>query len=309
MGTNRDWIYERLDGDYLSEKFVRKVNEFIEFASKEEHFKKYEMLKCPCNKCWNVPYLDEDTVKLHLYKNGFRPNYYQWTYHGELHTNFGVQNLTSTSNSVEGTSMRAMVMDALGPMAYNWGEGSSNDEEDPNPEVNAFFEMIEAAEKPLYDGCQSSLLSVAARITNLKCEYNIPNRAIDGFASLIKDICPDDNKMAETSSGTKMLLAGLEMPHERIDVCRKGCMLFWKEATHLDKCEVCHADRYVKKTLRGKRIAKKQMIYFPIAPRLQRLYATKNVAQEMRWHAENPRVSGSLAHPSDGEAWKHLDEA
>ena len=29
----------------------------------------------------------------------------------------------------------------------------------------------------------------------------------------------------------------------------------------------------------------------------------------MRWHAENPRVSGSFAHLSDGEAWKHLDEA
>jgi len=92
--------------------------------------------------------------------------------------------------------------------------------------MKAFFEMIEAAEKPLYDGCQSSLLSVATRITNLKCEYNIPNRAIDDFASLIKDICPDNNKMAETFYGTEKLLAGLEMPHERIDVCRKGCMLF-----------------------------------------------------------------------------------
>jgi len=50
------------------------------------------------------------------------------------------------------------------------------------------------------------------------------------------------------------------------------------------------------------------MIYFPLTPRLQRLYATKNVAKQMRWHAEKPRVSGSLAHPSNGEPWKHLDE-
>ena len=49
----------------------------------------------------NVPYLDEDTIKLHLYKNGFHPNYYQWTYHGELQTNLGVENPMSTSNSVE----------------------------------------------------------------------------------------------------------------------------------------------------------------------------------------------------------------
>ena len=70
------------------------------------------------------------------------------------------------------------------------------------------------------------------------------------------------------------------MAHERIDVCPKGCI--WKDAAHLDKCEVCHADRYVKKRLSGKLIAKKQMIYFPITPRLQRLYAIKHVAGQMR---------------------------
>jgi len=117
--------------------------------------------------------------------------------------------------------------------------------------------MIAAAEKPLYDGSQSSLLSVVARITNLKCEYNIPNRAIDGFATLVKDICPDDNKIPDTFYGTKKLLAGLEMAHERIDVCLKRRMLFWKDAAHLDKCEVCHADQYVKKRLSGKLITKK----------------------------------------------------
>ena len=132
----------------------------------------------------------------------------------------------------------------------------------------------------MYDGCQSSLPSVAARPTNLKCEYNISNRAIDGFASLIKDICLDDNKLVDTFYGTKKLLTGLEMPQERIDVCPKGCLLFWKDAAHLEKCEVCHADWYLKKkTLRGKPIAKKQMIYFPITPSLQRLYAMKNVAE------------------------------
>jgi len=94
------------------------------------------------------------------------------------------------------------------------------------------------------------LLSVASRIINLKCEYNIPNRAIDGFASLIKDICPDDSKIPETFYSTKRLLHGLEMPHERIDVGPKGCMLFWKDAAHLDKCGVCHAARFFKNNLK-----------------------------------------------------------
>jgi len=66
---------------------------------------------------------------------------------------------------------------------------------------------------------------------------------------------------------------------------------------------VCYAGWYLKKeTLRGKFIAKKQMIYFPITRRLQRLHRTKNVAEQKRWPSDNPRIGGSLAHPCDGEA-------
>jgi len=91
MGTNRDWMYKILDDNYLSEEFVKKVDEFIKVTSEQKHFKKYEKFKCPCDKSWNVPYLDDNTVKLHIYKNGFGPSYYQWTYHGELNMELGVE--------------------------------------------------------------------------------------------------------------------------------------------------------------------------------------------------------------------------
>ena len=116
---------------------------------------------------------------------------------------------------------------------------------------------------------------MAARLINLKCEYNIPHRAIDGFALLPKDIYHDDNRMTEIFYATKKILAGLKMPHERINVCPKGCMLFWKDVAYLDKCKVCYAQWYRNKTLKGKLTAKKQMIYFPLTPRLQRLYARR----------------------------------
>ena len=58
---------------------------------------------------------------------------------------------------------------------------------------------------------------------------------------------------------------------------------------------------------RRKDVPIKRMGYLPITPRLQRLYASKTTAGEMRWHYENPREPGVLSHPSDGEAWKHFD--
>jgi len=65
-------------------------------------------------------------------------------------------------------------------------------------------------------------------------------------------------------------------------------MLFWKDAGELEKCTVCGAEKwFMRKTVRGKKILKKVLIYFPIGPRLQRLYAMKNVAERMTWHHEH----------------------
>ncbi|XP_052622260.1 uncharacterized protein LOC128127643 [Lactuca sativa] len=49
------------------------------------------------------------------------------------------------------------------------------------------------------------------------------------------------------------------------------------------------------------------MRYLPIAPRLQRLYLTKNTAKQMTWRYEHQKEPGLMVHPSDGEARKHFD--
>jgi len=50
------------------------------------------------------------------------------------------------------------------------------------------------------------------------------------------------------------------------------------------------------------------MFYFPIIPRLQRLYASMESASQMRWHFENRKDDELLRHPCDGEAWNHFDK-
>ena len=74
-----------------------------------------------------------------------------------------------------------------------------------------------------------SLLKAVARLTNLKCEYNLLHRAVDAIATFMKGICPDTNDIARNYYEIKKLLAGLELPHTKIDVYPNGCMLFWKD--------------------------------------------------------------------------------
>jgi hypothetical protein len=55
-------------------------------------------------------------------------------------------------------------------------------------------------------------------------------------------------------------------------------------------------------------VAYKKLCYFPITPRLKRLFISKRTVRHIWWHkegiCENDRV---MVHSLDGEAWKVLD--
>ncbi|XP_056691843.1 uncharacterized protein [Spinacia oleracea] len=294
----RSWMYDRLDGRNLKPDFLKGVGEFIEFCKEHSTCNDCDKIRCPCPLCDNRRFHDTETVRVHLYKKGFVRNYYQWICQGES---------LAESSRVQPNPYRDMVIDALGNnQEHLLNEESNSVEEEPNDEAKKFIDLLKTAEDPLCEGSKLSVLEMASRIASLKCEFNLQHRCVDGFASLFNDAIPNNNQMGRTFNSTKNVLEGLELPHERIHTCPKGCLLFWKGDAHLDKCRVCGSDRY-KKTKKGKLIPAKVLIYFPITPRLQRLYATKNISEDMTWHAKNPRVQNTFAHPSDSEAWKHLD--
>jgi hypothetical protein len=105
------------------------------------------------------------------------------------------------------------------------------------------------------------------------------------------------------------------MNYEKIDMCEKNCMLFWKE--HKDDTEYMHygRSRYVK--VRNEdgvsvttKMTTKQLRYIPITPRLKLLFLFEETAKQMRWHHEGKRESKDpdiMFHPADNEAWQTLD--
>ena len=48
------------------------------------------------------------------------------------------------------------------------------------------------------------------------------------------------------------------------------------------------------------------MYYFPLTPRLQRLYASEVMTKHMKWHDEHDQKNGVICHPSNAEACKHF---
>lgn len=113
--------------------------------------------------------------------------------------------------------------------------------------------------------------------------------------------------MTDTLYSTNRQMRDSRIPVQKIDVCPNGCMLFLKDAENLSRCSICGAHRY-KVNIGGKKhVAHKVLHYFLITPRLQRLYAIKSIADAMSWHASNYKFENMMLHPSDSEAWNHLD--
>lgn len=319
---NRKWMDNRLDCDKnISEEFVDGIHEFVKHAlEQDKHNIGRGKIRCPCKKCKCMRYETPDAVKVHLCKKGFMSNYYHWTNHGEPippippvvvdHSYYGTNGQREMFDNYE-----QLVMDVAGPEIGNYLEQGHDKEdrmmEDPNPEAQQFFEMLKAAQSPLWDGCNKySVLSASLIALNLKTDYGLSEGCFNGWVQFMGDAMPDGNSMPKNFYQAKKSVADLGLGCTKIECCPNGCMLYYKEDELLQSCKFCGEQRYKRVRRRGqvKRVSLKNMWYFPLVPRLQRLYSSIQTAHEMRWHHENQRKPGSLSHPSDAEAWKHFDE-
>jgi hypothetical protein len=57
-----------------------------------------------------------------------------------------------------------------------------------------------------------------------------------------------------------------------------------------------------------KRVPAKVAWYFPIIPRLWRLFANKANAELLKWHARERKKDEMLHHPADGIQWRNFDQ-
>lgn len=83
-------------------------------------------------------------------------------------------------------------------------------------------------------------------------------------------------------------------------------MIYWGEGSSLIECKYYRHVRY-KPQSGSKSVAFKRMHYFPLTPRLQRLYALDATTIKMRWYHEHNMEDDVMCHPSDSETWKHFN--
>ncbi|XP_029146011.1 uncharacterized protein [Arachis hypogaea] len=172
-----------------------------------------------------------------------------------------------------------------------------------------FDKLLKDADDELYPGCKKfSKLSFLLQLYHLKQLFKWSNESFNALLGLLKEVLPDGEKLPSSYYNTKKMVKGLRLKYERIHACPNDCMLFRNELANknINECSVCGASRWKNNK---KKIPAKVLRYFPLKPRLQRLFMSSRTSKLMRWHHDERNKDGTLRHPADSEAWKSFDNS
>ncbi|XP_050258987.1 uncharacterized protein LOC126703983 [Quercus robur] len=281
-----------------SREYIEGVLKFVEFASKHASDGK---IFCPCTKCVNMNLVLPGVAREHLWSKGMLQNYTLWKWHGE---SAAVPTATECGSSHVQESLeqygdfRGMLHDLcpthgmpLEPM--DEGETVQQPAQGPNDGAQKFYKMIDDVDKPLYAGCTKfSIFSAIVVLFQLKTLCGWTNKSFTMLLQLLMDMLPSNAKLPKDHYEAKKIVRDLGLGYEKIHACPNDCMLFWKENVNLEACPCCKESRWKSNeasvtnnnasSSKGKKKAAKILRWFPLKPRLQRLFLSPDLASSMK---------------------------
>ena len=92
-------------------------------------------------------------------------------------------------------------------------------------------------------------------------------------------------------------------------------MLYWGEDEGKEECKTCKRSRWKQKghettsdiEKQQNKLPAKVLRYFPLIPRLKRMFMSSKIVKSMVWHIEHNNNDGLMRHPRDSKAWKTFD--
>ena len=321
------------NADRRSKAFIDGLHYFLEVAKANKPENGF--VCCPCFQCNNRKEYSKDswgTIHSHLFKYGFMPNYLVWTKHGEL----GVVMEDGEEEEEDDTIPDWVAGQAFAGTTMGEADEDEFAENDPTDDLGQVIRdayrdcetekeaaklqrMIDDHQKLLYPGCQQGhkKLGTTLEFVQWKAKNGVSDKAFQGMLNIVKKILPENNELPSTTYEAKQIICPLGLDVQKIHACPNDCILYrGDEYEKLDACPVCEALRYkirrddpgdVEGQSPKKRVPAKVMWYFPIIPRLKRLFRNKANAKLMRWHKEDRKEDEMLRHPADGAQWRSID--
>ncbi|XP_071704999.1 uncharacterized protein [Rutidosis leptorrhynchoides] len=193
----------------------------------------------------------------------------------------------------------------------------------PNINAERFYKVLRDAKKELYLGCKFSVLSFIVRLFHSKCVGKCNEKGFSMILDTMREAFPHAS-IPKSLYEVRKLIRELGLGYEKIDACPNDCLLYWKQNKDKIICDVCQTSRYKQSNnndseeesttqadndgdYKAKKVGAKVFCYFPLTPRLQRLFMSPKTSESMRWHQESRTKDGLLRHPADSPAWNTFD--
>jgi hypothetical protein len=155
---DREWMYtlwrDEKDYDLL---FIVMVKEFLKHAfgkSAEGH----SLVVCPCSGCDNRGRKDRTTMGKHIVKFGFTTSYYRWIHHGEA-DRIREEVVRSRLEAFDDDAGVADMLDDTHQAQFAEGR----DKVEMEAAADAFYKMLDSAQRPLYEHTNVSQLDAIGR--------------------------------------------------------------------------------------------------------------------------------------------------
>jgi hypothetical protein len=153
--------------------------------------------------------------------------------------------------------------------------------------------FLQDANIKLHNGCEAfSRLSFLVTIYNLKVLHGWTQESFTDLLGVLSKALPQEAKLPKKYHEAKKIIRGLGLEYEKIHACPQDCMLFRGERANQEFCHVCGTSRWLTDkegdapilSKKNRKIPAKVLRYFPLIPRLQRLFSTTKTSDDMRWH-------------------------
>ena len=253
-------------------------------------------IRCPCQKCNNCIFKSLTEVKQDIFLNGILENYDRWIHHGEAFESDNDDQCGISYNEGNFDDQVNFLEEDCQRMIYDMQKGNLKEANVVNVstkisksaskgEANKFSKLLNDAQCELYPGCKKySKLSFLIRMLYNKAITNCSNKSFSLNLELFKDALPNGETLPNSYYEVKKFMRDLGLGYVKIDAYMNNCILYQKEYEHLDQCPnlACKAPRWKFGLGKRKKIAQKVVRYFPLKPRLQRLYMFKKTIEDMR---------------------------
>lgn len=167
--------------------------------------------------------------------------------------------------------------------------------------------LDDTAHTLLFAGARLSSLTATLILLNLCRTHGCSNAFVAELLTILSmSILPEVNTLPKTEYQASKILQKLGLSYEIIAVCPNNCMLFRGSVQEdLIACTVCHAPRF--KRVGDSQVARKVLRYFPLIPKLQRIFSTPAQALLQTWWAQNLSDNGYLRCAADSPQRKSAD--